>query len=124
MAPLTLQYTEKISVDFQKLNITLTPFSVLNESQRELLLNACRDAQPPNFTHTLQQVWGCTGIGGLSTLPYAMGSWLHPAPRGWGAALLTPTLPQHCAFPSWIRASRWAACRIWPWSWSSWCTTR
>ncbi|XP_065602651.1 prominin-1-A-like [Cyrtonyx montezumae] len=50
------QYTEEMSVAFQKLNITLNPISVLNDSQRELLLNACRDAQPPNFTLTLQQL--------------------------------------------------------------------
>ncbi|NXJ06640.1 PRM1A protein, partial [Odontophorus gujanensis] len=50
------QYTEEMSAAFQKLNITLTPISVLNDSQRELLLHACRDAQPPNFTLTLQQL--------------------------------------------------------------------
>lgn len=84
------QYTEKISAAFQKLNITLTPISVLNESQRELLLNACHDAQPPGFTHTLQQVWGCGRDGGVWVL-----SQLRPAPWGWGAALLLSSPPPH-----------------------------
>uniref|UniRef100_A0A8C9G6S7 Prominin-1-A-like n=1 Tax=Pavo cristatus TaxID=9049 RepID=A0A8C9G6S7_PAVCR len=62
------QYTEEISVAFQELNITLSPISVLNESQRELLLNACRDAQPPNFTHTLQQLDQGVTVGSLQEL--------------------------------------------------------
>ncbi|XP_010712921.1 prominin-1-A-like isoform X2 [Meleagris gallopavo] len=62
------QYTGEISATFQKLNITLTPISVLNESQRELLLNACRDAQPPNFTHTLQQLDQGITVGSLQEL--------------------------------------------------------
>uniref|UniRef100_A0A8C3LKI2 Prominin-1-A-like n=1 Tax=Chrysolophus pictus TaxID=9089 RepID=A0A8C3LKI2_CHRPC len=62
------QYTGEISAAFQKLNITLTPISVLNESQRELLLNACRDAQPPNFTHTLQQLDQGITMGSLQEL--------------------------------------------------------
>ncbi|XP_048800751.1 prominin-1-A-like isoform X5 [Lagopus muta] len=62
------QYTEKISAAFQKLNITLTPISVLNESQRELLLNACHDAQPPSFTHTLQQLDQGVTVGSLQEL--------------------------------------------------------
>ncbi|XP_042719036.1 prominin-1-A-like [Lagopus leucura] len=62
------QYTGKISAAFQKLNITLTPISVLNESQRELLLNACHDAQPPSFTHTLQQLDQGITVGSLQEL--------------------------------------------------------
>ncbi|XP_052533303.1 prominin-1-A-like isoform X2 [Tympanuchus pallidicinctus] len=62
------QYTGKISAAFQKLNITLTPISVLNESQRELLLNACHDAQPPSFTHTLQQLDQGVTAGSLQEL--------------------------------------------------------
>ncbi|XP_072196336.1 prominin-1-A-like isoform X1 [Excalfactoria chinensis] len=73
------QYTEKISVDFQKLNITLTPFSVLNESQRELLLNACRDAQPPNFTHTLQQLDQGIMVGSLQELAMELEQLVHSA---------------------------------------------
>ncbi|XP_042674194.1 prominin-1-A-like isoform X3 [Centrocercus urophasianus] len=62
------QYTGKISAAFQKLNITLTPISVLNKSQRELLLNACHDAQPPSFTHTLQQLDQGVTVGSLQEL--------------------------------------------------------
>lgn len=125
-APLTLQYTGEISAAFQKLNVTLTPISVLNESQREQLLNVCRDAQPPSFTHTLQQVWGCGRDGGSGRCPLCYEVLAPSCPMGMGcspAVVLTPTPPQRCAFPSWIRASRWAACRSWPWSWSSWWTT-
>uniref|UniRef100_A0A493T6Z7 Prominin 2 n=1 Tax=Anas platyrhynchos platyrhynchos TaxID=8840 RepID=A0A493T6Z7_ANAPP len=50
------QYTEEISAAFEEVNITLSPISLLSESQRDLLLNASRAAQPPNFTHTLQQL--------------------------------------------------------------------
>ncbi|POI27524.1 hypothetical protein CIB84_008727 [Bambusicola thoracicus] len=62
------QYTGEISAAFQKLNVTLTPISVLNESQREQLLNACRDAQPPDFTHTLQQLDQGITVGSLQEL--------------------------------------------------------
>uniref|UniRef100_A0A8B9SLC2 Prominin-1-A n=1 Tax=Anas platyrhynchos TaxID=8839 RepID=A0A8B9SLC2_ANAPL len=50
------QYMEEISAAFEEVNITLSPISLLSESQRDLLLNASRAAQPPNFTHTLQQL--------------------------------------------------------------------
>ncbi|NXL84514.1 PRM1A protein, partial [Alectura lathami] len=50
------QYTGEISTAFEKLNITLSPISLLNEGQRDQLLNASRAAQPPDFTHTLQQL--------------------------------------------------------------------
>ncbi|OXB75506.1 UNVERIFIED_CONTAM: hypothetical protein H355_016567 [Colinus virginianus] len=62
------QYTEEMSAAFQKLNVTLPPISVLNDSQRELLLNACRDAQPPNFTLTLQQLDQGITAGSLQEL--------------------------------------------------------
>ncbi|OXB67341.1 hypothetical protein ASZ78_010899 [Callipepla squamata] len=62
------QYTEEMSAAFQKLNVTLPPISVLNDSQRELLLNACRDAQPPNFTLTLQQLDQGITVGSLQEL--------------------------------------------------------
>lgn len=66
-APLRLsslwQYTEEISTAFEKLNITLSPITLLSQSQRDLLLNASRAGQPPNFTHTLEQVgWGQPGV--------------------------------------------------------------
>ncbi|XP_035167812.1 prominin-1-A-like [Oxyura jamaicensis] len=50
------QYTEEISAAFEEVNITLSPISLLNESQGDLLLNASRAAQPPNFTRTLEQL--------------------------------------------------------------------
>ena len=57
--PSLLQYTGEISTAFEKLTITLSPISLLNQSQRDLLLNASRDGQPPDFTSTLEQVgWG------------------------------------------------------------------
>lgn len=65
-SPSPRQYTEEISAAFEEVNITLSPISLLSESQRDLLLNASRAAQPPNFTHTLQQVgglWGQPGVG-------------------------------------------------------------
>ncbi|NWY64187.1 PRM1A protein, partial [Erithacus rubecula] len=50
------QYTEDISTAFEKMNITLSPISLLNQSQKDLLLNASRAGQPPNFTLTLEQL--------------------------------------------------------------------
>ncbi|XP_032850003.2 prominin-1-A isoform X1 [Tyto alba] len=50
------QYTEEISMAFEKMNITLSPISLLSQSQRDLLLNASRAAQPPDFTLTLEQL--------------------------------------------------------------------
>lgn len=50
------QYTEEISAAFEEVNITLSPISLLNESQGDLLLNASRAAQPPNFTRILEQL--------------------------------------------------------------------
>ncbi|NWY59469.1 PRM1A protein, partial [Chionis minor] len=50
------QYTEEISTAFKKVNITLSPISLLNQSQRDLLLNASQAGQPPNFTPTLEQL--------------------------------------------------------------------
>ncbi|NXN63830.1 PRM1A protein, partial [Himantopus himantopus] len=50
------QYTGEISTAFEKVNITLSPISLLSQSQRDLLLNASRAGQPPNFTHTLEQL--------------------------------------------------------------------
>lgn len=62
--PSLWQYTGEISTAFEKVNITLSPISLLKESQRDLLLNASRAGQPPNFTSTLEQVgWGQPSVG-------------------------------------------------------------
>ncbi|KFP85125.1 Prominin-1-A, partial [Apaloderma vittatum] len=50
------QYTGEISTAFEKMNITLSPISLLSQSQRDLLLNASRAGQPPDFTLTLEQL--------------------------------------------------------------------
>ncbi|NXE55167.1 PRM1A protein, partial [Casuarius casuarius] len=50
------QYTAKISAAFEKVNITLSPISLLNQSQKDLLLEASHLGQPPNFTHSLAQL--------------------------------------------------------------------
>ncbi|KFP68885.1 Prominin-1-A, partial [Cariama cristata] len=50
------QYTGEISTAFEKINITMSPISLLSQSQRDLLLNASRAGQPPDFTPTLEQL--------------------------------------------------------------------
>ncbi|NXY26446.1 PRM1A protein, partial [Atrichornis clamosus] len=50
------QYTGDISTAFEKMNITLSPISLLNQNQKDLLLRASRTGQPPNFTLTLEQL--------------------------------------------------------------------
>ncbi|KFO98291.1 Prominin-1-A, partial [Calypte anna] len=50
------QYTGEISTAFEKINITLSPISLLSPRQTDLLLKASRDAQLPNFTPTLDQL--------------------------------------------------------------------
>ncbi|XP_015488419.1 prominin-1-A-like isoform X3 [Parus major] len=50
------QYTGNISTVFEKMNITLSPIFLLSQSQKDLLLNASRAGQPPNFTLTLEQL--------------------------------------------------------------------
>ncbi|NXF00666.1 PRM1A protein, partial [Smithornis capensis] len=50
------QYTGDISTAFEKMNITLNPISLLSQTQKDLLLNASRAGQPPNFTLTLEQL--------------------------------------------------------------------
>ncbi|NWV37303.1 PRM1A protein, partial [Grantiella picta] len=50
------QYTGNISTAFEKMNVTLSPIFLLRQSQKELLLNASRAGQPPNFTLTLEQL--------------------------------------------------------------------
>lgn len=50
------QYTGNISTAFEKMNITLSPISLLSQSQKDLLLNASQAAQPPNFNLTLEQL--------------------------------------------------------------------
>ncbi|XP_074015173.1 prominin-1-A-like [Numenius arquata] len=50
------QYTGEISTAFEKVNITLSPISLLSQTQRGLLLNASQDGQPPDFTPTLEQL--------------------------------------------------------------------
>lgn len=58
------QYTGEVSTAFEKVNITLSPISLLSQDQGDLLLNASRAGQPPNFTLTLEQVgWGQPGVG-------------------------------------------------------------
>ncbi|NWI66882.1 PRM1A protein, partial [Todus mexicanus] len=44
------QYTGEISTAFEKMDITLSPISLLSQSQRDLLLDASQAGQPPNFT--------------------------------------------------------------------------
>ncbi|NXD25899.1 PRM1A protein, partial [Spelaeornis formosus] len=50
------QYTGNISSAFEKMNITLSPISLLSQSQKDLLLNTSRAGQPPNFTIILEQL--------------------------------------------------------------------
>ncbi|XP_051475752.1 prominin-1-A-like [Apus apus] len=50
------QYTGEISTAFEKMNITLSPISLLNETQRDLLLKASQLGQPPDFTPTLEKL--------------------------------------------------------------------
>ncbi|KFV08277.1 Prominin-1-A, partial [Tauraco erythrolophus] len=50
------QYTGEISTAFEKMNVTLSPISLLKQSQKDMLLNASRAGQPPNFTLTLEQL--------------------------------------------------------------------
>ncbi|XP_054687186.1 prominin-1-A-like [Grus americana] len=50
------QYTGEISTAFEKMSITLSPILLLNQSQKDLLLNASRAGQPPDFTPTLEQL--------------------------------------------------------------------
>ncbi|XP_053804531.1 prominin-1-A-like isoform X1 [Vidua chalybeata] len=50
------QYAGNISTAFEKMNISLSPISLLKQSQKDLLLNASRAGQPPNFTLTLEQL--------------------------------------------------------------------
>ncbi|NXK31485.1 PRM1A protein, partial [Piprites chloris] len=57
------QYTGEISTAFEKMNITLSPISLLNQTQEDMLLHASQDGQPPDFTLTLEQLeqnitWG------------------------------------------------------------------
>ncbi|NXK58530.1 PRM1A protein, partial [Sylvietta virens] len=50
------QYTGDIYTAFEKMNITLSPISLLSQSQKDLLLKASQAGQPPNFTLTLEQL--------------------------------------------------------------------
>ncbi|NWH72608.1 PRM1A protein, partial [Piaya cayana] len=50
------QYKAEISMAFEKMNITLSPISLLNQSQKDVLLNASRAGQPPSFTLILEQL--------------------------------------------------------------------
>ncbi|KFQ19469.1 Prominin-1-A, partial [Mesitornis unicolor] len=50
------QYTTEISTAFEKMDISLSPISLLNQSQRNLLLTASQKGQPPDFTSTLEQL--------------------------------------------------------------------
>ncbi|NXG78156.1 PROM2 protein, partial [Baryphthengus martii] len=50
------QYTGEISTAFKNVNITLSPISLLSQSQSNLLLDASQAGQPPDFTFTLEQL--------------------------------------------------------------------
>ncbi|NWR94703.1 PRM1A protein, partial [Furnarius figulus] len=50
------KYTEEISTAFEEMNITLSPISLLNQTQKDLLLHASQSGQPPDFTLTLEQL--------------------------------------------------------------------
>ncbi|XP_075360190.1 prominin-1-A-like [Mycteria americana] len=50
------QYTGEISTAFEKMNITLSPILLLNQSQRDLLLNTSRVVFTPDFTSTLEKL--------------------------------------------------------------------
>ncbi|NXU91311.1 PRM1A protein, partial [Xiphorhynchus elegans] len=50
------KYTEEISTAFEEMNITLSPISLLNQTQKDLLLQASQSGQPPDFTLTLEQL--------------------------------------------------------------------
>lgn len=80
-----------------------------------------RCTAPQLHPHPAAGVGLRSGWGGLGAVPAPS------CPMGMGcspAVVLTSAPPQHCVFPSWIRASRWAACRSWPQSWSSWWAMR
>ncbi|XP_039240972.1 prominin-1-A-like [Pipra filicauda] len=50
------QYTGEISMAFKEMNITLSPVSLLNQTQEDMLLHASQAGQPPDFTLTLEQL--------------------------------------------------------------------
>ncbi|NWT02007.1 PRM1A protein, partial [Mionectes macconnelli] len=50
------QYVGEISTAFEEMNITLSPISLLNQTQEDMLLHASQAGQPPNFTLTLEQL--------------------------------------------------------------------
>ncbi|NXG11909.1 PRM1A protein, partial [Sakesphorus luctuosus] len=50
------EYTGEISTAFEEMNITLSPISLLNQTQKDLLLHASQSGQPPDFTLTLEQL--------------------------------------------------------------------
>ncbi|XP_027503735.1 prominin-1-A-like [Corapipo altera] len=50
------QYTGEISMAFEEVNITLSPISLLNQTQEDMLLHAIQAGQPPDFTLTLEQL--------------------------------------------------------------------
>ncbi|NWH64822.1 PRM1A protein, partial [Geococcyx californianus] len=50
------QYKEEISMAFEKMNITLSPISLLSQRQKDMLLNASQAGQPPSFTSILEQL--------------------------------------------------------------------
>ncbi|XP_029814442.1 prominin-1-A [Manacus vitellinus] len=50
------QYTGEISMAFEEMNITLSPVSLLNQTQEDMLLHASQAGQPPDFTLTLEQL--------------------------------------------------------------------
>ncbi|NXK91027.1 PRM1A protein, partial [Formicarius rufipectus] len=55
------KYTGEISTAFEEMNITLSPISLLNQTQEDLLLRASQSGQPPDFTLTLEQLdWNIT----------------------------------------------------------------
>ncbi|XP_062436387.1 prominin-1-A-like [Rhea pennata] len=62
------QYTTEISAAFEEVNITLSPISLLSQSQKDLLLKASRLGQLPNFTHSLAQMDQSVTHGSLQDL--------------------------------------------------------
>ncbi|XP_068805952.1 prominin-1-A isoform X2 [Struthio camelus] len=62
------QYTAEISAAFEKVNITLSPISLLNSSQKDVLLEASRLGQPPDFARSLAQLDQSVTHGSLQDL--------------------------------------------------------
>ncbi|KAM6347447.1 LOW QUALITY PROTEIN: prominin-1-A-like [Alca torda] len=88
------QYTGEISTAFEKVNITLSPISLLSQDQRDLLLNASRAGQPPNFTLTLEQLDQNVTQGSLLDLAAELEQLANKAVRDRGTPGPWPPCPQ------------------------------